>query len=217
MKAVVRRSRLVQQSGQAGLIGLLVVMLIVGILAGMLYPGIAGRNEYTATGDVKGPPTPIDRAYDTGCTIYMEQVSQAAFEYRQDHDAAPPDLEALKPYGVDEAIINTPNCNFGLPKHAGQPDQGAQPAYQPPPAFPQQPGAAPAGAPGGYQQQYGGYQGGGWRHNQQQPGAQPSQYPQQPGVAPASGPSSDPGYTSVGGVRVPTSSGAEGDPNADGQ
>jgi hypothetical protein len=99
----------------------------------------------------------------------MEQVSQAAMMYRQDHGTPPPDLESLKPYGVNNQIINTPNCNFGLPKNAAQPGQGAAgapQAYQPPAAFPAPP------------------------------------------VQPAANP--NPGYTVVGGVKVPTSAGSDG-------
>ena len=184
MRTFMRRSRAKQQSGQAGLISLLVVMLIIGVLAGMIYPGMAGRDEYTASGQVKGPATPIDRAYDTGCVVYKDQVNQAAFMYQQDHNAPPPDLESLKPYGVDNEIINTPDCNFGLPKQASQ-----------------------TGADGS--QPYDGYGSSG-------PGAQPassSAYPAAQPAAPAAAPANapKPGYAEVGGVKVPDSSGAEGD------
>jgi hypothetical protein len=110
------RFRRAQQTGQALILSLLVVIVIISICGGILYPKLAGRNEYDGNGNVQGAATPIDQAYDASCTIYMQQVSAAAVQYRQDHNAPPPDLESLKPYGVTEDIINTPNCNFGLPK-----------------------------------------------------------------------------------------------------
>ncbi len=112
------------QRGQT-LLGLIVVIAILGIISATLYHNMVGRNEYNAAGQVQGEATPIDSANDAVCTEYMSQVAQAANLYRQANNAPPPDLKALKPYGVTDEMANTPNCNFGIPKDASQPQPAA--------------------------------------------------------------------------------------------
>ena len=108
------------QRGQT-LLGLIVVIAILGIISATLYHNMVGRNEYNAAGQVQGEATPIDSANDAVCTEYMSQVAQASNMYRQSNNAPPPDLKALKQYGVTDEMANTPNCNFGIPKDASQP------------------------------------------------------------------------------------------------
>ena len=112
------------QRGQT-LLGLIVVIAILGIISATLYHNMVGRNEYNAAGQVQGEATPIDSANDAVCTEYMSQVAQAANMYRQTNNTPPPDLKALKPYGVTDEMANTPNCNFGIPKDASQPQSAA--------------------------------------------------------------------------------------------
>ncbi len=123
MRRASARSR-TRASGQS-LLGLIIVIAIMAILVALLYPKMVGRNEYNAGGGVQGQSTPIDSANDAVCTEYMSQVAQAANMYRQTNNAPPPDLKALKPYGVTDEMANTPNCNFGIPKDASQPQPAA--------------------------------------------------------------------------------------------
>lgn len=160
---IVRRKT---QSGQAGLISLLVVILILAVLGSVLYPRIAGRSPVDSKGEREGPATPLDRADDTACLAYMQQVTQAAMMYRQEHNRPAPDLESLKSEGLTDEMINAPS-HYGLPVHAAPPapavpvnqpfaqygtfpQPGAQPPAPPAPASPQQqPGQTGVmGAPG---------------------------------------------------------------------
>ena len=118
--------RVLTLRGQS-VIGLLVTMAILAILAAIIIPKYIGHNEYSATGQVQGEASAIDSANDVACTEYMSQVAEASNMYRQANNSRPPDLKSLKPYGVTDEMINTPNCNFGLPKDASQPQAAAAP------------------------------------------------------------------------------------------
>ena len=113
--------------GQAGqtLVGLLVVIVIIGVLALIMVPQIAGRHHG------KGQQlTPRERGYQSACGIYEAQINQSIMMYRQDHNSNPPSLDALKRYGLTDDMIHSPDCVFqydpqtGIAKNAAEGAQG---------------------------------------------------------------------------------------------
>ncbi len=87
------------------LIEILVVVLIIGILAAIIIP------SYTKGGkDASGKRTlaPKERAKAVGTTSYIGQINQAIQMYRMDNeDRNPPNLAALKSYGVlDQMLVD---------------------------------------------------------------------------------------------------------------
>jgi prepilin-type N-terminal cleavage/methylation domain-containing protein len=88
------------------LIEILLVCVIIGIMAAVLVPSLMGRGGHDAGGN--RILSPKERAHAVGTVSYVDQINQAILMYRQDHDDQnPPDLKALKPYGVmDEMIVD---------------------------------------------------------------------------------------------------------------
>ena len=70
----------------------------------MILPRLTGLGR--KSGDKKH--TPIERAKDTAGVSYESQINQAIMLYKQDNEERnPPDLKALKTYGVtDEMVID---------------------------------------------------------------------------------------------------------------
>jgi len=102
--------------GQATLIGLLVVILIIGILAATYYPRIAATHSAPAD-----PPTPIERAKGADCDLYVSQINEALAMYKDNNDnQSPRTLSDLKPYGVTDDIINAPGCTFREDPQTGE-------------------------------------------------------------------------------------------------
>ena len=105
-----------KNQGQATLIGLLVVILIIGILAANYYPRIAA--SHSAPG---APPTPVERAKGADCDLYVSQINEALEMYKDNNDnQSPRTLADLKPYGVTDDIINAPGCTFREDPQTGQ-------------------------------------------------------------------------------------------------
>ncbi|HEX5323516.1 MAG TPA: prepilin-type N-terminal cleavage/methylation domain-containing protein [Capsulimonadaceae bacterium] len=113
-----------QQLGQT-LIGLLVVIAIIGILAVIMIPKIAGRHHSPGQ-----PLTPRERGYQAACGAYEAQINQAIMMYRDDHNHNPPSLDALKRYGLTDEMIHAPDCVFlydpqtGIARNAAEGAQG---------------------------------------------------------------------------------------------
>jgi len=102
--------------GQATLIGLLVVILIIGILAASYYPRIAA--SHSAPGQ---PATPVERAKGADCGLYVSQINEALAMYKDaNDDKSPATLNDLKPYGVTDDIINAPGCTFREDPQTGE-------------------------------------------------------------------------------------------------
>jgi competence protein ComGC len=130
MQSSFKKSRLRTQAGQAALISLIITIAILGILAAIFYPKMAGRSEYSVTGEDTGTASPMDRADDASCMAYRSQITDATNMYMTDHNHPPRSLQDLKKYGVTQSMIDTPNCNFVLPK--GDPTVNNQAAAPPP-------------------------------------------------------------------------------------
>ncbi len=111
--AVKRPAR--SQRGQASLIGLLVAIAIILILAATIYPRYLAKHHKAGEG-----ATPIERANDVACGIYVGQVRDAISEYRQDNGMMPPNLDALKRYGVTRDMYASPDCTLTYDPQTGR-------------------------------------------------------------------------------------------------
>jgi type II secretory pathway pseudopilin PulG len=160
MQRRLSKTRLKNQSGQAALIGLIVVIAIIAILSAIMYPKITGHSEYDTSGNQVGDPSPMDRADDATCISYESQVNDAISMYNSDHPHPPTSLQDLKRYGVTKEMIDTPNCNFVLPKNPPEPIAVAPTVPAPNSSITYiTPGPAPgAAAPSGYAGGQGGNQ-----------------------------------------------------------
>lgn len=86
-----------------GLIELLVVMVIIMILAVVLIPRLTGGKDPVSGRKIASPR---ERALQTGGAEYIAQINQAIQMYRMDHEEQnPPNLQALKAYGVTDAML----------------------------------------------------------------------------------------------------------------
>jgi prepilin-type N-terminal cleavage/methylation domain-containing protein len=87
------------------LVELLVVAIILCILMAILLPRYLGGKD-PVTG--KKVAAPKERAQAVAGVSYISQINQAISMYKMDNDdALPPDLQALKRYGVtDEMLID---------------------------------------------------------------------------------------------------------------
>ena len=86
-----------------GLIEVLVVMVIIMLLAAYLLPRYFGGTDPVTK---KKIASPRDRAKQVATVEYTSQINQAIMLYQQDHDGEnPPNLEALKAYGVTDGMI----------------------------------------------------------------------------------------------------------------
>ena len=114
--------------GQATLIGLLVVIVIIGILAAVYYPRVAATHSAP-----NEPATPVERAKGANCDLYVSQINQALAMYKDaNDDKSPATLNDLRPYGVTDDIINAPGCTFREDPATGQVrDYGQGKAYYP--------------------------------------------------------------------------------------
>ena len=93
-------------SGGFGLIELLVVMVIIMILAVVLIPRLTGGKDPVSG---KKIASPRERAQMVGGTEYIAQINQAIQMYRMDHEEQnPPNLQALKAYGVTDSMLVDP-------------------------------------------------------------------------------------------------------------
>jgi prepilin-type N-terminal cleavage/methylation domain-containing protein len=97
------------------LIEILVVAVILCVLALYLVPKLLGGKK-AVPGDSPTAATPIQRARQAAGSEYIGQINQAIQMYRGDHNEQnPPNLEALKSYGVLEQMIKDPNTGQTLP------------------------------------------------------------------------------------------------------
>ena len=95
-----------------GLIEVLVVVAILLILALILIPRLTGGKD--ASG--KKAPAPRQRAQQAASAQYVSQINQAIAMYRMDNDNAnPPNLQALRRYGVLDEMIKDPATGQTLP------------------------------------------------------------------------------------------------------
>ena len=95
-----------------GLVELLVVTVILLVLGGFLYTRLLGGK----TADGQKRATPTQRARQVEGAAYIGQINQAIAMYKMDHDGQnPPDLAALKRYGVSESMTKDPNTGQTLP------------------------------------------------------------------------------------------------------
>lgn len=93
-----------------GLIEILVVVVILAILAVVLIPRLtgAGRND-------KKAPSPPQRARQVAGNAYIGQINQAISMYKMDNEnQPPPNLQALKTYGVTDEMLIDPNTRRPL-------------------------------------------------------------------------------------------------------
>jgi prepilin-type N-terminal cleavage/methylation domain-containing protein len=91
--------------GGMGLIEILVVVVIIAILALVLIPRLTGGKD--ASG--KKHTAPKERAQQAAGVEYIGQINQAITMYKMDHDdQLPPNLQALKTYGVTDQMIVDP-------------------------------------------------------------------------------------------------------------
>ena len=94
------------------LIEVLVVIVLLVLLAAFLFPKLAGSSK-DPTG--KGA-SPRERAKQVAGWQYEYQVSQAIAMYRMDNDGQnPPNLQALKKYGVVDEMLYDPNTRQPIP------------------------------------------------------------------------------------------------------
>jgi prepilin-type N-terminal cleavage/methylation domain-containing protein len=86
-----------------GLIEILVVMVIIMIIAAFLLPRYLGGTDPLTK---KKIASPRERAKQVATVEYTSQINQAIMLYQQDHEGEnPPNLEALKAYGVTDSMI----------------------------------------------------------------------------------------------------------------
>ena len=112
--------------GQA-LIGLLIALAIIATLIAVMYGGSGQRGG----GGVYD--NSIERAQATACGVYTEQIRAAIMEYRQGNESNPPNLDALKKYGVTQDMYDSPGCVYSYDPSNGhlyapnsmRPGQGA--------------------------------------------------------------------------------------------
>lgn len=84
-----------------GLIEILVVMVIIAVLASLLIPRLTGAGSKD-----KKSRTPMQRAKDTAGISYTGQINQAIMMYKDaNDDQNPPNLQALKAYGVTDEML----------------------------------------------------------------------------------------------------------------
>jgi len=88
------------------LVEILVVVIIIGILAAILIP-----RYLTGGKDASGKKVlaPKERAQQTAGISYVSQIQQAITMYKMDNEEQlPPNLQALKRYGVTEEMLIDP-------------------------------------------------------------------------------------------------------------
>lgn len=96
-----------------GLVEILVVIVIISILAVVMIPRLTGGKD-AVTG--KKIAAPRERAKQVAGSSYTGQINQAIQMYRMDHeDRMPPNLQALKAYGVTDEMLLDPNTRQPLP------------------------------------------------------------------------------------------------------
>jgi prepilin-type N-terminal cleavage/methylation domain-containing protein len=89
-----------------GLIEILVVLAIIMVLAAILLPRYLGGTDPITK---KKVASPRERARQVEGVAYLSQINQAIMMYRMDNDGQnPPDLRALKSYGVTDEMIFDP-------------------------------------------------------------------------------------------------------------
>lgn len=168
-----RRLPVTRRAGQT-LVGFLVVLVIIGILAAIIVPRVAGRHHQPGQ-----PLTPRERSYQTACGVYEGQINQAIMMYRMDHsEQNPPSLDALSTYGVTNDMIHSPDCIFqydpstGIARNAAEGAQGYHGIVNPtsPEQIDQSNGTSPNAPQPGHGRRWQGQQPGGNDNQIQLPG-----------------------------------------------
>lgn len=101
------------------LIELLVVVVIIAILATIIIPrltggGSGGVDPFTKEKRPKSA-SPRERAQQTMSVEYIGQINQAIQMYKMDHDdELPPNLDALRTYGLTAEMIRDPRTGQPL-------------------------------------------------------------------------------------------------------
>lgn len=95
-----------RSSAGLGLIEILVTVVIIAVLALVLIPRVTGGKDPVSGQTVAAPR---ERAEQVVGVSHLQQINMAVQMYRQDNDNQnPPDLAALKSYGVTDEMIRDP-------------------------------------------------------------------------------------------------------------
>jgi FtsZ-interacting cell division protein ZipA len=170
------------QRGQV-LIGVLIAIALLALVGSALYMQLKKGGAYSNA---------IGSANNVSCISYTGQIRQAMMMYKQDNDGKnPPDLNALKKYGVTSEMINSPGCEYGYDASTGR---IKEPSRLSPIGQEMRRHAAPTAQNQSNQpnQQY-----------QPQPNQQQAQPPSNPNTTVVSGPNGVP-------IKVPTGGGSAG-------
>lgn len=101
------------QNAGFGLIEILVVVVIIMIIASFLLPRYFGGTDPVTK---KTIASPRDRAKQVATVDYIGQINQAILMYQQDHEGEnPPNLQALKTYGVTDSMMKDQVTGRPLP------------------------------------------------------------------------------------------------------